>query len=57
MSDLMLNLSIAISAGALFLFAVLMLDCILHKRFDRQRSNLFTEESRQNYQELEVSKN
>jgi len=57
MSALMLNLSIAISAGALFLFMVLALDYILHKKAKRQRNDIYASEAKQGYQELEVSKN
>jgi len=57
MSALMLNSSIAISAGAVFLFLVMALDYIVRKRSKRKRSSLYTSETNQGYQELEVSKN
>jgi hypothetical protein len=57
MSDLMLNSSIAISAGALFLFMVLAVDYIRARKAKRQRDRLYASEAEQGYQELEVSKN
>jgi hypothetical protein len=57
MSALMLNISIAISAGALFLFMVLAVDYIMAKKAKRRRSSLYASEAKQGYQELEVSKN
>jgi len=57
MSDLMITSSIAISAGAVFLFLVMALDYIVQKRSKRKRSSLYTSETNQGYQELEVSKN
>jgi hypothetical protein len=57
MSDLILNISIAVSAGALFLFMVLAMDYILAKKTKKQRDSLYSSEAKQGYQELEVSKN
>ena len=57
MSALMLNSSIAISAGAVFLLLVMALDYIVRKRSKRKRSRLYTSETNQGYQELEVLKN
>jgi hypothetical protein len=57
MSALMLTSSVAISAGAVFLFLVMALDYIVQKRSKRKRSSLYTSETNQGYQELEVSKN
>jgi len=57
MSDLVLTSSIAISAGAVFLFLVVALDYILHKKALRRRSSLYGAETERGYQELEASKN
>ncbi len=57
MSALMLNSSIAISAGALFLFVVLAVDYIRAKKAKRQRDSLYASEAEEGYQELEASQN
>lgn len=57
MSDFILNISIAVSSGALFLFMVLAADYVLAKKAKRRRSRLYASEAKQGYQELGVSKN
>ncbi len=57
MSALILNLSISVSAGALFLVMVLVLDYFATKVFKSERRSLYARKSKDSYRELEASKN
>jgi hypothetical protein len=57
MSALMLNLSISVSAGALFVVAVLVLDYLATRVFKNERLSSYIRKSQRGYRDLKASKN